>query len=148
MPETGAVIEGPFTGGCLCGAVRYSATGPALFGCLCHCRDCQRASGAGHVPIMGVTKAGFRLSGTPLVFVSRGGSGHNAVRNSCPRCGSLLFGTPEAAPDLVTVYVGSLDAPEVLRPTEAIHTRSRQPWDTGGAGLRAWPGAAEQARQQ
>jgi len=135
-------MEGPFIGGCLCGSVRYAADGPALFGLLCHCRDCQRASGGGHVPVMGVAKAGFRFTGTPLAFVSPGGSGHDTVRNSCATCGSLLYGTPTVAPDLVTIYVGSLDDPAVFRPDHAIHTRHRQPWDTGGAALPEFPGAA------
>ncbi len=135
-------MEGPFVGGCLCGSVRYAADGPALFGVLCHCRDCQRASGGGHVPVMGVAKAGFRFTGTPRAFVSPGGSGHDTVRNSCATCGSLLYGTPTVAPDLVTIYVGSLDDPAVFRPQMAIHTRHRLPWDTGGTGLPAYEAGA------
>ena len=133
---------GPFSGGCLCGRVRYRAEGPALFGVLCHCRDCQRASGTGHVPILGVAKAGFHVTGDPVAFACPGGSGQQAVRNSCPVCASLLFGTPESAPDLVTLYVGSLDDPGVFRPQMAIHARHRHPWDTGGTGLPAFEAAA------
>jgi len=50
-------------GGCLCGRVRYEARGEALFGVVCHCRDCQRASGAGHVPVIGFRKSNFSITG-------------------------------------------------------------------------------------
>ncbi|MEC9344409.1 MAG: GFA family protein [Pseudomonadota bacterium] len=128
-------MKGPFEGGCLCGRVRYRAAGPARFGILCFCIDCQRASGSGHVPILGLDKAGFRVEGEPACFTSTGGSGKPTNRNYCRDCGSLLYGTPTDAPDLVTLYAGSLDDPSVFRATDAIHTRHRNAWDTGGAGL-------------
>ena len=37
-----------FTGGCLCGAVRYECTADAIFMGNCHCRDCQKASGGAY----------------------------------------------------------------------------------------------------
>jgi hypothetical protein len=134
-------MKGPFEGGCLCGRVRYRAEGPAGFGILCFCRDCQRASGGGHVPIIGVAKSCFEVTGEPALYSCKGGSGKPTERNFCPDCGSLLYGTPTAAPDLVTLYAGSLDDPSVFRPTDAIHTRYRNGWDTGGAGLNTHAGA-------
>ena len=63
-----------------------------------------------------------------------GGSRLKAIRHFCPNCGSLLFGTPEVAPHVVTIYVGSLDDPAVFKPAYVLFTRDRQPWDmTAGA---------------
>lgn len=121
------------TGGCACGRVRYEADGEPLFAVLCHCRDCQRASGTGHVPVMGVGRAGFRVRGEPRSFTARGGSGKAAIRHFCPDCGSLLFGTPEVAADVVTIYVGSLDDPSRFAPAYAQFTRDRWAWDEPGA---------------
>lgn len=123
------------TGGCLCGAVRYESDGIALFGVLCHCRDCQRSSGSGHVPVMGVSKATFRVTGETRSYAAVGGSHLKAIRHFCPNCGSLLFGTPEIIPDMVSIYVGSLDDPRVFHPECAIFTRDRCSWDTSGAQL-------------
>ena len=51
------------SGGCLCGAVRYRIDGPPEFCVLCYCRDCQRASGSGHVPVMGARRAQVTITG-------------------------------------------------------------------------------------
>ncbi len=117
------------TGGCLCDAVRYQAEGEPLFAVHCHCRDCQRASGSGYVPVMGMPRAGFTVTGETRGYAREGGSGQMAVRHSCAVCGSLLFGMPEVSPDVVTIYAGSLDDPSVFRPQAVINARSRPPWD-------------------
>lgn len=123
------------TGGCLCGAVRYRTSGTPLFQMICHCRDCQRASGTGGVPVMGVPRATFEVTGTTTRSAITGGSGKLAIRHFCPGCGCLLFGTPEVAPDLVTIYVGSLDDPAAFAPSAAIFTRHRPPWAQLAIGL-------------
>lgn len=130
------------TGGCLCGQTRYAADGPALFSLLCYCLDCQKASGTGHVPIMGVAKPGFTVEGPAVASRCTGGSGMMAIRNFCASCHSLLFGTPEAAPDLVTIYAGSLDDGHVFTPQKAQFTRSRQAWDQVPSGVPAYQEAA------
>ena len=99
------------TGGCLCGAVRYQTDGPPLVGLRCYCRDCQRASGSTGLPVMIVDKKQFKVTGKTGISAVTGGSGRKAIRHFCPDCGSLLFGTPEVAPEIVTVYVGGLDDP-------------------------------------
>jgi hypothetical protein len=117
------------TGGCLCGGIRYEAGGEPLFAVHCHCRDCQRSSGTGHVPVMGVPKALFKVTGETSSYVIVGSSRLKSIRHFCPSCGSLLFGTPEVSPDVVSIYVGTLDDPAVFKPTSVIFTRDRQPWD-------------------
>jgi len=54
-------MSNPRTGGCLCGAIRYQTLGEPAFTLRCHCRDCQRQSGAAHVPAARVPSAGFRI---------------------------------------------------------------------------------------
>lgn len=77
---------------------------------------------------MGVPRDVFHVSGAPKSYEKPGGSGKNAVRHFCPDCGSLLFGTPEVIPDIVTIYAGSLDHPELFTPDHVIFTRDRPPW--------------------
>ena len=123
------------TGGCLCGAVRYRVEGTPQYAMLCHCRDCQRSSGSGHVPVMGMPRSSFQVSGATTSYTARGSSGLASVRHFCPVCGSLLFGMPAAAPESVSIYVGSLDDPSVFRPDTALFTRYRHEWDKGAAAL-------------
>jgi hypothetical protein len=134
------------SGGCLCGSVRYRYDGEPLFSVVCHCRDCQKASGSSRVPVMGATKASFHVEGTTKTYRSVGGSGKAAVRHFCPECGSLLFGMPEVVPDMVTIYVGSLDDPGCFAPDHAIYTRERLHWDLLADGIHQFetmPGAVE-----
>jgi hypothetical protein len=82
----------PRTGGCLCGAIRYETVGDPVFTLRCHCRDCQRQSGAAHVPAARVPSAGFRiLQGTPKRYVTKADSGNEIVRVFCGDCGTPLY---------------------------------------------------------
>jgi hypothetical protein len=117
------------TGRCSCGAVRYQVEGDPVYAVLCHCRDCQRASGTGHVPVMGMPKATFAVQGETKSYAVRGTSGLSAIRYFCPTCGSLLFGMTEVAPEAVSIYVGTLDDPSTFQPEAVMFTRNRHDWD-------------------
>ncbi|MBX9605722.1 MAG: GFA family protein [Gammaproteobacteria bacterium] len=129
------------TGGCHCGQVRYESRGTPRFALICYCRDCQRASGTAGVPVLGVSMAEFIVTGATRTTESLGSSGKRGIRHFCATCGSLLFGTPEVAPDLVTVYAGSLDTLEAFTPTMAIFTRSRPAWAALAQPLTEYEGA-------
>jgi hypothetical protein len=117
-------------GGCACGAIRYEISAEPLFMLNCHCRDCQRETGSGFAPVMGVARAGFTVTkGSPKTWDVVGGSGKPVRRTFCGECGSSLYGLPEVRPDLVTVRAASLDDPTVFRPTSDIFTSQAQPWD-------------------
>jgi len=79
---------------------------------------------------MGANKAEFAVtSGTTKTYVSTGGSGKQSVRHFCADCGSLLFGTPEVANEMVTIYAGSLDDKTIFTPTSVIFGRSKVHWE-------------------
>ena len=60
----------PISGGCLCGQVRYVLKAPPTEGCFCHCRMCQRASGAFAVAWASVAAADFCLRRGKLRYVN------------------------------------------------------------------------------
>jgi hypothetical protein len=129
------------SGGCLCGAVRYHVEGAPEFSVLCYCRDCQRASGTGHVPVMGARRSRVQISGATAHYGVRAERGGLAIRHFCPTCGSLLFGkSVEERDEVMSIYVGTLDDPSAFNPTAAICVRSRARWDTAVAGLREFQG--------
>jgi hypothetical protein len=116
------------TGGCLCGALRYEAEGEPLLAGYCYCVDCRKASGSGFIPFMGFAATALRFSGETLQYKSTARRGGNAVRNSCPVCGGLVFGGIVGVDDSHTIYAGSLDDPSSFRPAIAIFTRDRPVW--------------------
>src|ERR1700680_4673197 len=100
-----------YTGGCLCGALCYGAEGEPLFAGHCYCADCRKASGSGFIPYMGFASGAVRFSGQTLAFTSKAANGGDAVRNSCPVCGSLVFGGKVGRDDSFTIYAGTLEDP-------------------------------------
>jgi hypothetical protein len=114
--------EKRYTGGCLCGSLRYEAEGEPLYTGHCYCADCRKASGSGFIP------SAVRFNGPTLTFTSKAANGGDAVRNSCPVCGSLVFGGTVGKSDSFTIYAGTLDDPSIFRPRAAIFTRNRPAW--------------------
>lgn len=105
-----------FTGGCLCGAVRFVAAGrPDRVG-LCHCLDCRKHHGA-----LFHASAVFPKEAVTI----EGHTGDYAGRFFCPRCGSSVFSRSR---DEIEVNLGSLDAPGQLRPTYELWCLRREPW--------------------
>ncbi len=119
-----------FTGGCLCGDVRYEIGADPVFAGFCHCRDCQRAGGGGHSVIGAFPAAAVKVvKGATTDFSSAGGSGGTVTRRFCGRCGSRLFSSSQTAGPLLMVAVGSLDDPNLLSPALHIYGRDRSAWD-------------------
>jgi len=128
--------EKRLSGGCACGAVRYECVGAPALVAHCHCRDCQRASGAGASTVFGMPRSGFRpLQGQTATFSTTGDSGNPVVRHFCPSCGSPLYSEVAVVPELQFIRVVSLDEPAALTPTMHIYCDSAQPWDLPGDGL-------------
>jgi hypothetical protein len=123
------------TGGCLCGAVRYVAKGEPNLSGHCYCADCRKASGSGFIPFMGFSADAVRFTGETLQYRSQSARGSDAVRNSCPACGGLVFGGEVGKDDSHTIYAGSLDDPARFRPTIAIFAQGRPDWAVIPPGL-------------
>jgi hypothetical protein len=84
-------FDGRLVGGCLCGAIRYELTGPALFVSHCCCKDCQKATGTDHTTIIGLHRDQLSITqGTPRTYRSRGDSGGDVERHFCGTCGGRL----------------------------------------------------------
>ena len=124
-----------YTGGCLCGALRYEADGEPLFAGHCYCEDCRKASGSGFVPFMGFAGSAVRFRGQSRTFAVKAARGGDAVRNSCPVCGSLVFGGEIGRDASFTIYAGSLDDPSSFHPRIAIFAGNRPSWAVIPPGL-------------
>jgi hypothetical protein len=127
-----------YTGGCLCGALRYEAVGEPLGSGHCYCADCRKASGSGFVPFMGFRASDVRFSGEAREFRSKAARGGEAVRNRCAVCMSLVFGGEIDKSDSFTLYAGSLDEPSTFHPTFAIFAEGRPSWAVIPPGFRVF----------
>ncbi len=124
--------EGEFSleGGCTCGALRYRMTSEPLFVHCCHCRWCQRETGASFaLNAMIESDRVVLLKGAPEMVntPSNSGKGQRIVR--CPSCRIAVWSHYAGAGDaLHFVRVGTLDEPDRLPPDIHIFTSSKQPW--------------------
>src|SRR5689334_1863442 len=127
MPENSALS---FEGGCTCRAVRYRMTDTPLFVHCCHCRWCQRETGASFALNAMIEADRVVLSSGPIERImtpSNSGKGQEIAR--CPTCRIALWSHYAGAGDKVCfVRVGTLDDPDRFPPDIHIFTASKQPW--------------------
>lgn len=119
------------SGGCLCGAVRYAFEGtPGLAG-WCHCRMCQRSSGAPAQTYVMLSLDGFGyVAGEPRVYRSSA----RGERRFCGACGSQLEFRERGGSE-VSLNSGTLDDPALAPPDRHIWCASEVAWFAGAARL-------------
>lgn len=131
----------PLTGGCLCGAIRYSISAPVTELRACHCRNCQRASGAGGTVGAVVPAEAFKITqGKPKRYSAVADSGRTLHRHFCPDCGSPLYSLREQMPEMIVVRAGTLDDSNGLRITANIWTKSARSWAHIDPASKQFPG--------
>jgi hypothetical protein len=130
----------PFTGGCTCRAVRYRMNDRPLVVHCCHCRWCQRETGASFALNAMIEADRVVLDAGTLELVntpSNSGKGQKVMR--CPTCKVAIYSHYAGAGELVSfVRVGTLDAPDAMPPDVHIFTSSKQPWVVLPPGMAAF----------
>jgi hypothetical protein len=116
-------------GGCTCGAVRYEIDAEPIRGFYCQCRDCQRDTGAGHAAVAVFPSAALRVSGSAAENLRTADGGASKRKVFCGQCGSPLYNKPQNKPDMIGVYVGTLDDPSIFKPQVVLFASRAQSWD-------------------
>jgi hypothetical protein len=119
--------SGPFEGGCLCGFIRFRASGEPELPHTCSCEMCRRHSGA-------LTVAWVEFPATAVDWTGKGGkpvtwrSSEASSRAYCPQCGSTL-GAIDDAP-VIALTVGAFDdaGQAALKPTDHSFVDKRPDW--------------------
>lgn len=119
----------PISGGCLCGKVRYEISAEPVGTANCHCRTCQKSSGAPYIAIIQVPTSAFRVMGNYKEFVTIAESGNSMHRAFCPECGTQVFVRNSGFPKIRPVAAVTLDDPGFYRPQKDIWVKDAQPWD-------------------
>jgi hypothetical protein len=118
----------PITGGCLCGAVRFTISAPPMLARACWCRLCQ-AIGAGSATVNVVFPSdALSVTGETRDYACLAQSGSHMHRRFCPTCGTTLFSAAEERPQVIIVRAGALDDPEIGRPAMTIWTSEAPSW--------------------
>ena len=126
----------PYTGGCACGAIRYSTAHAPIFQNHCQCRDCQHKSGTGHGSYLTFPRAGgVKVTGQATPWDMIADSGNVKTRGFCPTCGSPVYQTYTAMPDIFTVHAASLDDPRRFKPQAVTYAVRGHAWDHLDPGL-------------
>ena len=108
-------MSGGYAGGCLCGQVRWRAKAEPINVRLCHCRNCQRATGGAFFARALFRDADVERSG----HTTRWASSQRLHRLSCARCGTPVFAEPQDGP-WIAVSLTTLDDPTALQPGSHI----------------------------
>ena len=135
-----ATVSYPIEGGCDCRFVRYRITSPPLFVHCCHCRWCQRESGASFaLNAMIESDRVQRLGVEPEIVDTPSDSGLGQKIARCPNCRVAVWSHyAGSGPVTSFVRVGTLDNPDLLPPDVHIFTASKQPWVVIPAGAPAF----------
>jgi hypothetical protein len=113
------------TGGCQCGTIRYSLSGPMLSATICHCRMCQKAFGAWGAALVEVPLANVQWTkATPQFF----NSSPIVERGFCKNCGTPLY-MYEIGDLNIEMAIGTLDNPNAIPPLQnQIGVESKVIW--------------------
>jgi hypothetical protein len=111
------------TGECACGSVRYELSEDPIFQLVCHCTDCQKASGSAFSEVLIVAADRLSIRGREPKFYSvKAASGRTMSRGFCENCGSPLMIRRPETPQVAFLQAGSLDDPSVFKPAAEVFT--------------------------
>ena len=118
-------------GSCLCGAVKYEATGEPKRFLHCHCSRCRKASGTGHATNLFLQPGSLRwLAGEEQLRAFKVPEAKRFTNSFCGTCGSRLP-RQAAGTDIVLIPAGSLDDESPIAPQGRIFYGSRAQWSCG-----------------
>lgn len=123
-----------YSGGCHCGAVRFDVMTEPADSAICHCRTCQKTSGAESVGWAVFDVSDVKWHGEHRTKYA---SSEGVERSFCNRCGCSL--SYQLGEKLIDIVLACLDDPEVLRPAKEIWLKHRLSWNALNPTLPAYP---------
>lgn len=120
----------PFANGkCLCGAVTFSVKNKPMRMAQCHCEDCRRASGTGHMSLAFFNEDDVKIDGAESEFTVTTDSGNQYSRSFCTTCGSRLFGRNSGRLGVISVAIGVFNDTEWFKPDAIVYKAAQPTWD-------------------
>ena len=120
----------PFvTGKCLCEKVTYSISEKPLFMGQCHCDDCQKSSGTGHMSLAFFPSDSVTMKGDTNSYTTKADSGAEVTRHFCADCGSRIFGTNSVLTTVMSITAGSMDDHSWFKANRIVYNKAKPEWD-------------------
>src|ERR1700741_1289920 len=113
---------------CSCGQLRVTCEGEPVRISICHCLECQRRTGSVFGAQARFARARVTIEGRAAEDVRNGDSGQPITFRFCPTCGSTVYWTLSALPDLIAVAVGAFADPGFPAPGVSAYERRRHGW--------------------
>ena len=107
----------------------FRFAGEPIFSNDCQCLDCQHVSGTGHGSYLTFERVGVTYAGEAKLWDMKGDSGNVKTHAFCPVCGSPVYMTFAAMPELFTVHAASLDEPGRFNPQVVTYAVRGHAWD-------------------
>jgi hypothetical protein len=117
-----------YTGGCLCGGIRFEITGEISDIVCCHCSECRKAQGTAFATNGVVKEIDFKvISGANFLKAYEPSPGY--AKLFCSRCGSPIISKSEKKPGVVRVRLGTIESDINERPMAHIFVGSKANWE-------------------
>lgn len=139
-------MEGELTGGCLCGAVRYTlGAGFRFRPYACHCTLCQSRTGSAFSEHMLFVRRDLSLQGSLDSGSYQQQSGASSTIWGCAICKTRIFSENDNRPGFGSLRCGTLDRSAEIVPAAHLWVSSKQSWVSLPNGV---PALEEQPRSQ
>lgn len=114
------------SGGCQCGAVRFTVTGEPVRAMACHCTTCKLRSGSPYGIGVYFKEEQVELGGGQVqTFTFSSDTSGRWIKNEfCAACGATFSWTLEMRPGLRAIAGGSFDDPDWFKLDAHIWTQS------------------------
>jgi hypothetical protein len=116
------------TAECHCRSLKVTVAGEPERIYLCHCKACQRRTGA--IVHSGATylNSQVRIEGEHRVYARMADSGYEIRFHFCPNCGSNVFFEGDKLPHLYGIMVGCFADPSFPLPTYSHFEEDKHGW--------------------
>ncbi len=129
------------TGGCQCGNVRYEVPAEMAAAAKCHCKECQKTTGAGALTAAVYPEGDVKVTGELKTYSYTADSGNVVTTNFCGNCGTKIFlSNPVAFTGLRLVLAGTLDDSSAVKPQFVVFAGGRPAWDGDDPSIPHFPG--------
>ena len=125
-PQGEAQVER--TAQCQCGSLRATVTGEPTVVNACHCKACQRRTGAVMHSGVYFKKSLVRTEGAEKVYTRHAQEGRKISFHFCPNCGSSVYWDADIRPDQYGIAVGAFADPDFPPPAYSVWEESKHPW--------------------